>query len=347
MLWDMTWDMIAKYGYDTNLYTGNGGNNMAMQLVIDGLKLQPCSPGFVDGRDAILLADRINSGGANQELIWKAFAKRGLGFNARQGSSNNRSDQVEDFTLPPAYLCATPLTVAAVATSEVFTGGDAKVVYIGYGPQSVQLRASGDATNTYTWSPAAGLSSTTVADPVFTPTAKGTYTFTVTAVNQDQCTKQASITIRVVDVRCGPSGNQVQICFLNRNLCVDATNAKKLLSSRGGEGKLGTCMPTAAKPGEASPVARSSQPANVGLVAWPNPATTSTTLAFTLEQRGAYRLEVINMQGALVAVVAEGRGEAGESFSHEFSKGRLATGLYMARLVVGAKSHFTRVQLAD
>ena len=30
---------------------------MALQLVMTGLKLQPCSPGFVDGRDAILKAD--------------------------------------------------------------------------------------------------------------------------------------------------------------------------------------------------------------------------------------------------------------------------------------------------
>jgi hypothetical protein len=34
----------TKYGYSDNKYTGNGGNNKVMQLVIDGLKLMPCSP---------------------------------------------------------------------------------------------------------------------------------------------------------------------------------------------------------------------------------------------------------------------------------------------------------------
>ncbi|MBK8339036.1 MAG: M36 family metallopeptidase [Flavobacteriales bacterium] len=63
MLWELTWDLIAQYGFDADIYNGTGGNNIAMQLVMDGLKLTACNPGFVDGRDAILLADQINNGG--------------------------------------------------------------------------------------------------------------------------------------------------------------------------------------------------------------------------------------------------------------------------------------------
>jgi extracellular elastinolytic metalloproteinase len=100
MLWEMTWDLIDEYGFDSDLYNGTGGNNIAMQLVLDGLKLQSCSPGFVDGRDAILEADLLANGGANRCLIWNAFARRGLGFSANQGSSNSRSDQTEAFDLP-------------------------------------------------------------------------------------------------------------------------------------------------------------------------------------------------------------------------------------------------------
>jgi extracellular elastinolytic metalloproteinase len=103
ILWEMTWDLIDQYGFDEDLYNGKGGNNMAMQLVIDGLKLQPCYPGFVDGRDAILLADQLNYGGANQELIWRAFARRGVGYSASQGLSYYRFDQVEAFDLPENY----------------------------------------------------------------------------------------------------------------------------------------------------------------------------------------------------------------------------------------------------
>ena len=105
---DLNWALIDQYGYDADLYNGTAGNNMAMNLVINGIKLQPCSPGFVDGRDAILQADQLLYGGANQCLIWEVFARRGLGASADQGSSNNRSDQTEAFDLPTS--CQTPVT---------------------------------------------------------------------------------------------------------------------------------------------------------------------------------------------------------------------------------------------
>ena len=37
---------------------------------------------MVDARDALLAADRIRFGGANQDLLWNAFARRGLGETA-------------------------------------------------------------------------------------------------------------------------------------------------------------------------------------------------------------------------------------------------------------------------
>ena len=104
MLYDLYWNMIDKYGYDSNLYTGNGGNNRCLQLVMDGLKLQPCNPGFVDARDAILLADKLNNNGADSSLIWNTFARRGLGYSAKQGLSTSRSDGTEAYDLPPGVF---------------------------------------------------------------------------------------------------------------------------------------------------------------------------------------------------------------------------------------------------
>ncbi len=101
MLWDLTWAYIDKYGFDPDLYNGTGGNNRVMRLVLDGLKLQECNPGFVNGRDALLATDTAINNGEDQCLIWEVFANRGLGFNASQGLSASRTDQVEDFTMPP------------------------------------------------------------------------------------------------------------------------------------------------------------------------------------------------------------------------------------------------------
>lgn len=102
MLWDLYWALVDEYGYDSDLYRGTGGNNIAIQLVIEGLKLQGCGPGFVDGRDAILAADDLLYGGKNQRLIWEVFAARGLGYSADQGSVTSRSDGTQAFDLPPS-----------------------------------------------------------------------------------------------------------------------------------------------------------------------------------------------------------------------------------------------------
>jgi hypothetical protein len=128
MLWDMYWNLVDKYGFDEDIYNGTGGNNKAIQLVIDGLKLQPCSPGFVDARNAILKADSINNGGANKDLIWKTFARRGLGFSAKQGLATSASDGTVGFDLPSdvtgmlesanlgSYIQLTPNPTNGIAT---------------------------------------------------------------------------------------------------------------------------------------------------------------------------------------------------------------------------------------
>lgn len=104
VLWDLAWKYVEKYGYDPNIYTGTGGNNKVLQLITDALKLQPCNPSFISGRDAILFADKETTGGADNCLIWEVFARRGLGLNASSGLNSGVAainDQVEDFTMPP------------------------------------------------------------------------------------------------------------------------------------------------------------------------------------------------------------------------------------------------------
>jgi extracellular elastinolytic metalloproteinase len=109
IIWEVTWAMVNRYGFNSNIYTGTGGNNKALQLIVDGLKLQPCNPGFVNARDAILLADRNDFAGANQCLLWTAFAKRGLGASANQGSNNSATDGTQAFDLPAS--CSTATTI--------------------------------------------------------------------------------------------------------------------------------------------------------------------------------------------------------------------------------------------
>ncbi len=103
MLWDLAWNYIDKYGYSSNIYNGTAGNNKVMRLVVDALKLTPANPSLIQCRDAIIAADQATTGGQDYCMIWKTFARRGLGVNASSGTNSGTAgiqDQVEDFTEP-------------------------------------------------------------------------------------------------------------------------------------------------------------------------------------------------------------------------------------------------------
>jgi len=93
ILWETYWNLVDATGFSPNWYLGEGGNNEILRDVVDGLKIQPCNPTFVSARDAILQADEINYGGRNLCLLWRGFAKRGLGEGAEAGG-------YESFTVP-------------------------------------------------------------------------------------------------------------------------------------------------------------------------------------------------------------------------------------------------------
>ncbi|RMG83399.1 MAG: DUF11 domain-containing protein, partial [Bacteroidetes bacterium] len=99
MLWEMTWNLINKHGFEPDIFntSSTAGNVVALKLVIEGLKNTACNPTFIDMRDAILAADVSLNSGANQDEIWAAFAKRGLGFSATVGGH-------EAFDLPTISL---------------------------------------------------------------------------------------------------------------------------------------------------------------------------------------------------------------------------------------------------
>ncbi|MBK7946636.1 MAG: M36 family metallopeptidase [Flavobacteriales bacterium] len=188
ILWEMTWELIGIHGFDPDIYNGNGGNNRALRLVIEAMKLTPCNPGFVQGRDAILLADQNLYGGANNTALWAAFARRGLGSGASQGTAGSRTDQVESYSSPVPtnvgvssitepgtafYLCpSSPVTVRAVVRN------------FGTNSQSnfpVRYRLNGGAwvTQNVPGPLASGASVTVTFATPFTPPSAGTHTLEV------------------------------------------------------------------------------------------------------------------------------------------------------------------------
>jgi len=72
-------------------------------LVLDGLRLTPCGPTFIDARDAILGADDATNGSANARVLWEAFANRGLGEQARGFDEFGSLIFDANFDLPPEF----------------------------------------------------------------------------------------------------------------------------------------------------------------------------------------------------------------------------------------------------
>ena len=115
ILYEVYWNVVEKYGFtqdwfgnsDTyvNLATGvqeksnksteTFGNRLMMKIVILGMKLQPCNPTFVTARDAIIEAFVQEEPEGDVCLLWKGFAKRGLGYEAKSGFGGK-----ESFKLP-------------------------------------------------------------------------------------------------------------------------------------------------------------------------------------------------------------------------------------------------------
>ena len=105
--------MIARYGAGTPALQkscANGetpvascpGNRRWAQLMFDSYPLITFSPvSMVDSRDAMLAADMIRFGGANQDILWNAFAKRGLGEGAVSNGAGD-ANPTPGFTSPYA-----------------------------------------------------------------------------------------------------------------------------------------------------------------------------------------------------------------------------------------------------
>jgi len=145
-LWDMTWYIIQQAGIHPNLFNpaGTGGNSIALKLVIEGLRLQPCNPGFIDARNAIMKADTIFYGAQYSCAILEAFARRGMGVGASQGSANIRGDETLSFDNGKPAITTHPQSVS------LCTGSNHTFTVVATGVNlSYQWRLSTDGGATY------------------------------------------------------------------------------------------------------------------------------------------------------------------------------------------------------
>jgi len=97
------------------------GNRRWAQIMFDSFLLSPSGSTMLDSRDAMLAADRLRFGGADQGALWRAFAARGMGETASSSSADDR-DPVPGWSSPLAKDEATVTFRSPVADTSVFTG---------------------------------------------------------------------------------------------------------------------------------------------------------------------------------------------------------------------------------
>ncbi len=186
-LWIARFNLIGRWGFET-------GDRTMNRLVIDGMKLSPADPTFLDGRDAILLADLVDNGGVNQCLVWDAFAKMGMGFSASTSGVLD-INPIEAFNVPSGCRPDVQVKVddfgdlgdACIGDSE---SGALEVCNIGEGFLVVGSITSSNPRFTVAPPPGGyplvlGPSACQDVQVTFTPTATGAQTATLTVNSND------------------------------------------------------------------------------------------------------------------------------------------------------------------
>ncbi len=111
-LWEVRARIIDRLGHAA-------GNQRMLQLVTDGMKLDPVNPTLLDGRNSILAASCAGFSGQDELDIWRGFAARGMGFSATAVSSSS-SSVVEAFDVPNLTLGAVTITNDSCAPPDGF-----------------------------------------------------------------------------------------------------------------------------------------------------------------------------------------------------------------------------------
>ena len=174
--------LITRLGWAT-------GNQLALQLVTDGMKLDPVNPTLLHGRDAILAANfaSVSASGATELDIWRGFAARGMGFSASAVSSSS-SSVVEAFDIPNIAVGAVTIVSDDCDNGGVADPGETVVLSIPF-TNPYQLNDINDATVT--------VGATTIALGPLPAGQTVTYTFTIVVPPTQSCGSRYDVPITV------------------------------------------------------------------------------------------------------------------------------------------------------
>ncbi len=237
--------------------------------------------------------------------------------------SNDFDEATYSFALIGNGVC-TPYPAKIVVTPAFTVAGQMpNTIFLGYGPQSVQLFASVSdrfGIGTYKWS--VGES----GDRVITVSPKVTTTYTVTITNLYGCTTTASQTITVIDVR-GSNITKIRVCH-NGNTLEVAANAVQAHLAHGD--KLGNC--NGVKEGGEIEIT-----SNLRGSVYPNPSSDKAIISVKLAKDDRISITIIDLQGKKVLSTIEKSVKAGEQ-RFELNSAGLKNGIYLVQIASGIET---------
>ncbi|MEJ7691990.1 family 10 glycosylhydrolase [Daejeonella sp.] len=337
------------------LYNESTGSNVASnETVKPVVVVQNISRNLVNGTVSITASEIDNGssdnwGIASMQLSKTTFDCTNIGPNTVTLVVTDKAGNIDSATAVVTINGRIPNPAIAVSRDNTpDTGLPTNTIALGYGAQTVQLTAS-DSTatsgTTYYWSPAAGLSSTTGANVTFAPTAAGSYTFAVEAKSESGCISVKSVTVEVIDVRCGdkilvyktPGNGPKQKCV---QLCVSANAVPAHLANGS---SLGKCAE-----GTDVQYASEEEPADNNEVSvikgYPNPFTTQFTLTFKLDKKqNNVTLDIYDLAGNRLKRVYSGNANEGQEYTFPIDASSFQGQFFNARLTTPGKVYNFRL----
>ncbi|MFL6231446.1 MAG: M36 family metallopeptidase [Pyrinomonadaceae bacterium] len=283
-LLEMRAQLIHSLGYAT-------GNPRAIQIVTDGMKLDPSNPTMIDSRNSIIAANCAGFAGANELDVWKGFTLRGMGFRAGYKLSIDGVHVNESFEDPNLTLGSVTATETTGDGDGVFEPGETVTLSI---PLQNTLCATTATNTTATLSPGGGSANYGNVSPG----ALATQTITFTIPTNTYCGASIPININVNSTTLGP-------ITYTYNLPVGQPNA--LTPYENFDGVTAPALPagwttshtgaslgwvtTTNNPDTAPNAASTTDPANAGTGSLTSPAIPVDTAQAQISFRNLYNLE--------------------------------------------------------
>ena len=217
----------------------------------------------------------------------------------------------------------------------------------------------------FAWSPSAGLDDPNIADPEACPVVTANYTVTVTDANG--CMTTDAVTVTAIDfcdpnIPCvGNNCNKTPVCHVETCTEINVNkngncNSKKSLCAHLAHGdiigpcncKKGSGIGEDEKAKAEEDIAKTLESIkNKTIVeAYPNPFSYSTTIMFSLPEKGKVTLEIYNLIGSKIATLFEGFADKDNTYKVEFQGKELPAGVYFYKLTTGEGVFYNKLILS-